>query len=1035
MSRVDCMVLLASAGTGKTFQLTNRLLRLYASDVNPRKILASTFTRKAAGEILERLIERLCAACESEEACAKLGREIGVELDRANAIELTSQLLRRIDRLRISTLDAWFQERVQAASFELGLPGDWEISDPELERRMYARALSRALDRPRTRTEWTTLISDLKRGGAESRVHAGMLASLGAGARFARECTPDAWDFPAPLADVDPSDFARARVALERLEVPLNKSGKPRRHYANAQTNLARCADEQDWTGFAKLRLVERVLDGTLVFDSTGIPPEWAECVRMLAQRAAHRTARVLCAQNAAMRSLVGDFLQELDLAMRLERRMSFDELPRLLAARTADSSAEVDHLLLDEFQDTSRLQWRALERGVEAMIDLSDASFFCVGDVKQSIYAWRDGNPLLLAQLGQRLSLPSQTLALNFRSSAAVLDFVNQVFEDIARNDALKKDAAALAASRQFEAAFERHHPDKQLEGRVRLWFGPKIVEPQVKPREDARLERGVALALELQRAHPEWTLAFLLRKKKLVPALLERLKREGLQASGEGGNPLTDSSAVNAALSLLEFADHPADDYLAFHLETSPLAGFAGLSPQASRESRVAASRALLERWIAVGAAGILAELEPLIARNYGAFDQRRFAQLLALAQRLEPSEPLRPAQFAARLANERVPDPASSRIQVMTVHGAKGREFDAVILLDLDQPLNKGGDRGLVALRRDGDPRAAYDVVTHTLCNEEALLIPELHAVQIAAKSTRILEELCILYVALTRAVHHIELVVDFPGENLAKTSFAGILLQGLGVDRLEPSSVVWDDQWGEPLSHAEGVAPPRIVPEPRASAPIALLAGNSGLGKRAPSDQGAGAARATLELFQSDSARRRGLLWHAWLEGIEWSEDTARDPATLLARARELGFAWAESRDAVEFMAALAQPQVQHELSRAQSALRLSCEPGDLRLLRELRFAFVREAPSGRELVSGALDRAIVSRTTRRAAIVDFKTDQVASFDEAAMQERARSYRPQLELYRNALARLEQLDEAAIAMRICFVQSGRTIELEA
>ncbi|MEO6709090.1 MAG: UvrD-helicase domain-containing protein, partial [Planctomycetota bacterium] len=602
MSREDCMVLRASAGTGKTFQLTNRLLRLYASDVNPRRILASTFTRKAAGEILERLIERLCAACESDAACAKLGREIGVELDRADATQLTAELLRRIDRLRISTLDAWFQERVQAASFELGLPGDWEISDPELERRMYARALSRALDRPRTRTEWTTLISDLKRGGAESRVHAGMLASLGSAARFARECTPDAWDFPAQRADIEPSDFARARDALEHLEVPLTKSGKPRRHYAKAQESLARCADEQDWTGFAKLLLVERVLEGSSLFDSSEIPPEWAECVRVLAQRAAHRTALILRAQNAAMRSLVGDFQEELDLAMRLERRLSFDELPRRLAARATDSSAEVDHLMLDEFQDTSRLQWRALERGVEALIDRSDASFFCVGDVKQSIYAWRDGNPLLLAQLGQRLDLPSDTLDLNYRSSAAVLEFVNQIFEDLARNKALA-DAAAQAASAQFEAAFERHRPHQQLAGRVRMWCGPRIAEQQVKPREDARLERGVALARELQRAHPEWTLAFLLRKKKLVPALLERLKREGLQASGEGGNPLTDSSAVNAALSLLEFADHPADDYLAFHLATSPLAEFAGLELDASREARVAASRALLERWVAIG------------------------------------------------------------------------------------------------------------------------------------------------------------------------------------------------------------------------------------------------------------------------------------------------------------------------------------------------------------------------------------------------------------------------------------------------
>ncbi|HUR27702.1 MAG TPA: UvrD-helicase domain-containing protein, partial [Planctomycetota bacterium] len=571
MTRAESIVLLASAGTGKTTRLTNRLLALYASGASPERVLASTFTRKAAGEILERLIQRLCGACESEAAAATLARQIGLALDRERAARLCVTLLRHVDRLRIATLDAWFKERVQRASFELGLPADWDVCDPELERRLYGRALSRALDRPRTDDEWSTLIADLKRGGAESRVHSGLLTALARAARFARECTADAWEFPPAVPDAADADIERALAAFERFEVPVTKEGTPRKRHQSAMSELTRCVREHDWRAFADAKLAARVLDGTLKFDKLEIPGEWAACVRVFARRAAHHAAKLVRCQNAALRTLAADFQEELEAATRAERRLAFDTLPRLLAGRAPDPRSAVAHLLLDEFQDTSRLQWRALERDVEAVVEGAETSFFCVGDVKQSIYAWRDGNPMLLAELGTRLSLRTETMEENFRSSPVVLEFVNLVFEHIGSNAALAEGAERLAGQR-FEQEFERHRTPHSFEGCVRLWCGPRVDERTLAPREDGRIQRGVASAVELHAAQPDWKIAFLVRSKKLVPRLIERLGRAGLSASGEGGNPLTDSSAVNAALSLLELADHPADDTLVFHVVTSP-------------------------------------------------------------------------------------------------------------------------------------------------------------------------------------------------------------------------------------------------------------------------------------------------------------------------------------------------------------------------------------------------------------------------------------------------------------------------------
>jgi ATP-dependent exoDNAse (exonuclease V) beta subunit len=364
---------------------------------------------------------------------------------------------------------------------------------------------------------------------------------------------------------------------------------------------------------------------------------------------------------------------------------------------------------------------------------------------------------------------------------------------------------------------------------------------------------------------------------------------------SKGRGGNPLTDSSAVNAALSLLEFADHPGDDFLGYHLATSPLAQHAGIAWNADADSRAEASRSLRRSWNELGAAEFLARLERTVQEHYSAFDQRRFAQLIALAQRIEASDPLRPAHFAERLSLERVPDVASAAIQVMTVHGAKGLQFDAVILIDCDGPMGKA-ERGVIAQRRDADPRAPADIVTHTLGNDEDLANPELHRAQVTAKSARLLEELCVLYVALTRAVHAIEIVIDYPKDNLKKSSFAGILLQSLGVEDPKPDSLIWFDPLEQPRSVPSVMHNPAQPVEREAPARIQLQARRAATSHVRPSQVAhtSDAARSTAELFSAnEAARKRGRLWHAWLERIAWSEDGSPNSVQLAEWARACG----------------------------------------------------------------------------------------------------------------------------------------------
>ncbi|MEP3930292.1 UvrD-helicase domain-containing protein, partial [Rhodopirellula bahusiensis] len=122
----------ASAGTGKTYQLTARLLKILMTGAPPETILATTFTRKAAGEILERVLITLGKAAidPSEKAIAELRQQVGIEgLPRHVCGQLFHRLLKNIHRLRICTLDSLFSQLARALPFELDLPPGWRLTD------------------------------------------------------------------------------------------------------------------------------------------------------------------------------------------------------------------------------------------------------------------------------------------------------------------------------------------------------------------------------------------------------------------------------------------------------------------------------------------------------------------------------------------------------------------------------------------------------------------------------------------------------------------------------------------------------------------------------------------------------------------------------------------------------------------------------------------------------------------------------------------------------------------------------------------
>ena len=152
MSSATHILISASAGTGKTFQLSNRYLGLLQRGVMPDQILATTFTRKAAGEILDRVMVRLAEAALDAGKRRELGRWLpAAELSATRCQDMLWQMLRQLHRLRVSTLDAFFAQLAGSFSLELGLPPGWRIVDELQERYLRSEAIQRTLQGDSTR--------------------------------------------------------------------------------------------------------------------------------------------------------------------------------------------------------------------------------------------------------------------------------------------------------------------------------------------------------------------------------------------------------------------------------------------------------------------------------------------------------------------------------------------------------------------------------------------------------------------------------------------------------------------------------------------------------------------------------------------------------------------------------------------------------------------------------------------------------------------------------------------------------------------
>jgi ATP-dependent helicase/nuclease subunit A len=1054
----------ASAGSGKTFRLSSEIIGLLARGEQADRIFASTFTRKAAGEILDRVLLRLAHAARDEVAAQELAEHTLREgsYDSGFWSGVLEGVVGQLHRLNIGTLDAFFMRMATCFSHEVGLPAQWSIADEPTAARMRTLALQDVL-RDADAAELAEVIRGLVRSEGSRSVHEALLRDVEKMMSVHNALDPAVtghWSAFDDLAAAQPQDcdvLCRELAAqLEACDIPTTGSGTPRQVWAKAVLRISDAIEQRDWAAVLGETLVQRARAGE-AFDRTAVPASIAGILDDAAVLARADVAAKLARRAHATRRFTTLYAEALDRRRAELGAYGFDDITRMLSApdpvsSRADMYYRLDmkavHMLLDEFQDTSVPQWEALE---PLALELTaghegERAAVIVADRKQSIYAWRGGTPDLLQRVAA-LGLDQESLHTSWRSSQVVLDFVNAVFNRFSDSTLWVGEERFTAVAAEWAADFPHHNAARKLPGYVELRVGPA---DETRGSDRPKLYRFAAAQVQaLATRMPGSSIGVLTRTNKAVTRIMFYLRELGVHASAEGGTPLTDAASVNAVLALLRVADHPGHAVARYHVATSPLGAAVGftdhLDDRAARALAHRTRRELLEQ----GYGATLARLAGLCGNACTAREKRRLDQLVELAFQYDGSATLRPSDFVYLVRRKSVEDPVAAHVRVMTVHKAKGLEFDIVVLPELDAELVRNSGTKYLTWRAQPGGRAqrAFPYLP------ESLLplfegVPGLRQARDEAFRSQLCDSLSAMYVALTRARHAVHIIVKPDGSSGPGTSktAARAIREALaaGMPATEGSVLLarGEPDWFQALRTGEDMATREqsdgaadVVPSAGTeSGPIRLRTTEQRtriLPRRSPSAL-EGGERLDLGLvlrLGASAASRRGSAAHLWFEQIGWLEDGVPNDEVLAGLARTADPDLGDDAIAAimaSFRGWLSLPVVRRALSSDGYAPHAVAE-------REVPFL----TRDGDVVMEGIIDRLVVERSGGRATaahVLDFKTDALTPGDHAALRQRTAHYAPQLRAYRRAVASMYGLPLDAVTARLLFLEAGELVGVE-
>ncbi|MBP5171461.1 MAG: UvrD-helicase domain-containing protein [Bacteroidales bacterium] len=573
----------ASAGSGKTWRLAVEYIKLLLQRPDAyRHILAVTFTNKAAGEMKERVLDNLWALSQgrednkTEHLMQALAQEMGpswtADKIRQQASLALTLILHDYSYFRIETIDTFFQTVLRNLARELGLGSSFNIdldNDAVLEKAV-ADLFEKASEHPEL-LKWIGDYIDNQIDQGRSRYVGKALMEFGQNI-FKEKFQQYEGQLAAALHD---KDFLKNYQ--EQLQALKKKAVK---EIDQAVGQFFKIYDENDWCeenfahgksgvlgyffklkdgkydpGIVGARVLSALEDAENWVTKNGplrdeiidmaeeeLIPILEHCEDVRARNWPVIASVELSLAHLYQAGLLSDIAATTNQLNEEENRFLLSNTAHLLQAVVSDSDAsfifekigaDLDHIMIDEFQDTSQLQWANFRQLLTECLANGHDNLI-VGDEKQSIYRFRNGDWRILGHIADQLATARtdiRDLSRNFRSARSVVEFNNRLFPALIEKVCLQYQESIGAERcdeiRHAYANVQQECVRKNTEGLARIEFFKDDKDNDSDYR-TWTLDRLVALVEELQRKgiRPE-QITILVRKNKAIPVIAQHFAR----------------------------------------------------------------------------------------------------------------------------------------------------------------------------------------------------------------------------------------------------------------------------------------------------------------------------------------------------------------------------------------------------------------------------------------------------------------------------------------------------------------------------
>jgi len=418
----------ASAGSGKTFMLVVRYLSLLFKGAKPSKILALTFTNKAANEMQERIISTL-EDLQNRDELNEISKV--TDISREQILEQKDEILREFlsSNTKIMTIDSFFTQILRKFSLYASLMPDFSTFNAQHEVKLLSRFLKEVSVSNKTQTLINLSMESQKRLGSIFL----LLEDF-----YEKKHQLQHKKFLKRSTDAYENKALSALFELKKIIDACPSASQTLKNAVDVNTFIE--LTKKSWV--VKDTLNYRTFSKCFVPEMNDILTTIQDSLRDYYKA---REGNFFYALN----ELSSIYEKSKQAIYKNDSELSFTDVTLLvhyLLKERVDSEflyfrldSEIEHMLLDEFQDTSVLQYEILKPLIDEIVSgegvFNDGSFFFVGDVKQSIYRFRGGVSALFSTVQKECHTKVEALLTNYRSKSNVIEFVNNTFINKIKN------------------------------------------------------------------------------------------------------------------------------------------------------------------------------------------------------------------------------------------------------------------------------------------------------------------------------------------------------------------------------------------------------------------------------------------------------------------------------------------------------------------------------------------------------------------------------------------------------------------------